>query len=256
MHLFVTVPHEGYLRSEIDDFVTAATALLSANGGSLTYRKIEDRPTMACRNRQAAEFLASPCDTFLTLDADCLPTRDGQPDMDGLRRLLDAITRPEVDIVSGWTLMLRETHGDMIPNIAGPPEPEPGRPYMRSSDIVTPYLEEPLVEITGGGVGAHCLMVGRHVLAAMRAAGRLWFEDVHERDPESERFGGRIHGHDFAFCHLAADLGFRVWIENRVCWGHDKNIDLRWVHDLVRNLSWQIRTLRGRLEEAGLDAST
>ena len=155
MHLFVTVPHEGYLRSEIDDFVAAATALLSANGGSLTYRKIEDRPTMACRNRQAAEFLASPCDTFLTLDADCLPTRDGQPDMDGLRHLLDAIARPEVDIVSGWTLMLRETHGDMIPNIAGPPEPEPGRPYLRSSDIVTPYLEEPLVEITGGGVGAH-----------------------------------------------------------------------------------------------------
>lgn len=238
MRLMISVPHTGTLRAEIDDFVQAAKAVFRSRGWVLDYRKPHDRPTASCRNRQVHVFRETPYDYLLTMDADCTPTKaDGSPDIDGLLRLLNAIQNPEVDIVAGWTLIQREDAGDMVPCVVWPPDEkgewpvDNGRPYLQAN---------PMQEITGGGVGTHCMMIKRRVFDGFLAAGRIWFEDIIDRDPSSPDFGCRRVGHDFMFTRTAADLGYRVWLRNDVLWGHRKDVDLRWVHDVVRGLTKRI----------------
>lgn len=241
MKLFLTVPHQRYYADEIVQFRDAAQAMFNARGWSLIWDPVKDRPTMACRNNQVNRFLSTPCDVFLTLDYDCLPTtKDGRPDIDGLMHLVEDLATDEIDVVGGWTLMHFEHQQTLVPCIAHPPGTDPSKPDEWPVDFVAPYSKDPLTELKGGGLGAHCLAFNRNVVESMRAAGRLYFEDVHDRDPASPTFGGRILGHDFAFCQLAVDLGFRVWMDNRVFWGHVKDVDLRWIHDLVKGQAERI----------------
>lgn len=237
MKLMLAVPYEGFLAGEIDDLAWALRAEFRSRGWTLMYRKVQDRPTMACRNRIAVEFLKTPCDALLSLDRDSLPTtRGGQPDVAGTLQLIEDLESPDVDVVFGLYMILRENEGDLVPGVVHAQGSDPAQPDRWPLNLEAPYAHEGLVEITGGGAGTHCVLIARHVLEAMQSGGRLPFEDVHERRPEHPRFGARILGHDLAFCKLAADMGYRVWLDNRVHWGHRKHVDLRWVHDLVRNL--------------------
>ena len=250
MKLFLTVPHEGSYRAEIHEFVDAARAAFMARGWSLLFDPVRDRPTMACRNNQANRFLTTPCDVFLTLDHDCLPTRNGRPDIEGLMHLIEDLQTDEIDVVGGWTLIYMEHHGDLVPCVVGAKGSNPERPDEWPIDFVAPYSKDPLTEIRGGGLGSHCIAVKRRVFESMKKAGRMPFEDVHFRDPEDPRHGGRDIGHDLAFCQLAQDLGFRVWMDNRVFWGHVKDVDLRWIHDVVKGLSDKIAKLEAEAKEA------
>ncbi len=246
MILFFTVPTTGYYRHEITSFRDAAKSALRARGDTLIWSPVTDRSTMACRNRGIEDCLSTPAEYYLSMDSDCKPFRDGQPDVTGLGYMLEALQRDDVDIVFGWSLILREAMNDMVPCVLAPRgEPTARTPNPRPDqwpvDLITPYLAEPLHELKGNAaVGSHCFMAKRRVFEGMRATGRLYFDDVHERDPSSPRYGGRIRGHDVQFCALAQDLGYRVWVDNRVFWGHMKDVDLKWVHDLVLGLSQRI----------------
>jgi hypothetical protein len=238
--LFFTSPTEGYIRHEIMSFKDSAAALMRARGDTLIWSPVTDCSTMACRNRGIEDMLKTPAGLYLSMDSDCKPFRDGAPDMLGLGYMLEALKRDDVDIVFGWSLILREAMGDLVPCVLRPKGSDKSQPERWPVDLVTPYLSEPLTEIKGGAVGSHCFMAKRRVFEGMRSAGRLYFDDVHERDPESPKYGGRIQGHDVSFCCLAQDLGYRVWVDNRVFWGHMKTVDLKWVHDIVLGLSQRI----------------
>lgn len=242
MKLLISVPTgSGWVRDEINDLVEAARAHFRARGWIVHYDRVRDRPTMACRNRQCTRLIDSPFTHMLMLDSDALPTdEEERPDVRGLIAMCEAALRDDVDIVAGWSLILDEGRSRLTPCVAHPPGTNPDDPTGWPPDVVSPYSSEPLVEITGHGVGAHCLLISREVIEAMRHAGRLPFDDVHDRDPYSPTWGGRLLGHDFAFTTLAADLGFRVWLAPKVFWGHLKEIDLRWFHDTVREMSMKI----------------
>jgi len=238
MKLFLTVPYDNEIDPTIVAFKDAAQALFRARGWSMRFEPVRDRPTMACRNAQVNRFLSTPYDTFLTLDHDCIPTMHGKPDMAGLMHLIEDIQRDDIDVVGGWTLIHMEGHDpELVPCVVDAYRAEDGEHPI---NFVAPYSGEPLHEFKGGGIGSHCLMVKRCVFESMRNAGRLYFDDIHDRDPQSKTFGSRILGHDLAFSRLAQDMGFRVWLDNRVFWGHRKPVDLRWVHDLVRDLTRRI----------------
>ncbi len=251
MILFFTVPTEGYIRHEITSFKDAAASMMKSHGDTLIWSPVTDsgswsrKPTMACRNRTIEDMLNTIATRYLSMDYDCIPFRDEQPDMVGLGYMLDDLERDDVDVVFGWSLIHRPRENDLVPCVLAPQgqptvhTPNP-RPDQWPLDFVSPYSDEPLTELKGGAVGSHCFMVKREVFLAMKAAGRLYFDDVHDRDPDSDRYGGRIQGHDVSFCQLAQDLGFRVWLDNRIFWGHMKDVDLRWIHDLVRGFTRRI----------------
>lgn len=234
MILYLSVPHDGYYRPEITQFRDATSAWLKSRGDTLIWDPVRDRPTMACRNNQIRRFLETPATVFLTMDWDCNPFRNGIPDIDGLSWMLDSMKKPEIDVVYGWTLIYTGEH--MVPCVM---KQTVGRGVW-PLDFAMPYEKEPLHDLQGGAVGSHCFMAKRKVFLGMIAPGKLWFDDVHERDPESPKYGGRIQGHDVSFCRQAQDRGFRLWLDNRILWGHMKEVDLRWVHDLVRELTRRI----------------
>lgn len=234
MILYLTVPtSSGMIHQSIYALVEQARAQFKARGWTLIFDPVQDRPTMACRNASVNRCLRTPATVFLTIDSDAVV------DLEGLMELCETIRRDDVDIVAGWSLIHRESHGDIVPCVVKPRGADPEQPDRWPLDLVSPYAEEP-VEITGGAVGTHAVMVKRRVFEAMKSTGRLYFEDIHYRDPAHRDFGGRDQGHDLMFCKAAADLGFRLWLHPGVFWGHRKDVDLRWVHDLARNMAAKV----------------
>lgn len=242
MRLYLTCPHDGSIAAEVFALVESARSHFRARGWSLIWDPVRDRPTMSCRNNQVNRFRTTPCDRMVTLDSDCIPTRGGHPDVEGLVWLCEALDRPGVGVVGGWSLIHDEGRGMLLPCVVRPKGSNPKKPDEWPLDMAIPYAQEPIHDVTGGGIGTHCLAVKREVVDAMVFSGRIPFEDVYDRDPASPSFGCRKLGHDLNFCALAADLGYRVCLHNRVYWGHRKDVDLRWVHDTILDL-------RCRLEE-------
>lgn len=243
MRLYLTCPHQGYIRPEIFALKDSLQRRFRATGWQLVWDPVEDRPTMGCRNRQVHRFLSTNCDLFLTLDSDCVPERKGKPDVDGSLALLSCFDDPDVGAAGGWSLILDEPRGALLPCVVKAKGSNAARPHEWPLDLASPYSSVPVHDVTGGGIGTHCLAVRRDVFEAARAQGRIWFEDLYCRDPGSEMFGCRIQGHDLGFCRLVADLGYRVVLHNRVYWGHRKEVDLRMVHDALLDM-------RQRLEDA------
>lgn len=180
------------------------------------------------RNQQVTSFLSSDCDVFLSVDADAVP------DLPGLRLLLEAIKRDDVDIVGGWSLMSTGSSAGM-PNIFTAHDTDAHGCFI---DFKMAHEAPGLHEITGGALGSHCIMVKRRVFEEFLRRKVMYFEDEFRTDPDEAgpKFGTRRRGHDILFFQRAAEYGFRAWCDNRVLWGHVKAVDLRDWYRALGNL--------------------
>jgi hypothetical protein len=224
LFLTVPVPPNGVVSGELAFWLPEVYRTLTAKGWDVVLHRQVGKTTCSSRNLQCHAALQSECDTALFIDNDAVP------DMEGLLLLLDAIEKPEVDIVGGWSLMSGGKNPGN-PVILGPADPEDFQGEEGPAlPVQLELAHDPgLHEITGGGLGAHCLMVTRKVLEKFKARKTLWFEDIYYTDPEKDggKYGTRRWGHDVLFCIRAAGMGFRVWVDSRVFWGHIKPVDLR-----------------------------
>jgi hypothetical protein len=221
----------------------------------------QSKPVVCTRNLMVHEFLKSKCDYLLTIDADAVP------DTDGFLLLLEAIRRKDVDAVGGWSCMVTDE---------GP------KPCVQQYHEGKPATDHPclglpagLHRLPDGGIGAHCLMVKRKTLEAIRDFGVPWFKDriwdgslepfdlreLLEKYADSalrekleahlsenrftEKWGRRWQGQDVWFCVMCLNLGLKLWVDTRVFWGHVKQSDIRAEY-------LEVLALKQRLVEAGV----
>ena len=249
--LLVSIPVEpgGMLSVDLVLWMQALPALMDRMGFAWKWDIVRQKPVAGCRNSQCVQFLASGLDYLLTVDNDAIP------DEEGTRLLLDAIQRPEVDAVAGWSVMLNEDDGPQPCLLRDLPD--------GGAEVHAPMLERPagLYELSDGTVGAHCLAVKRETLLKFRESGRVWFsdvlldgslpfhrivelasmsfEDAHRHVQgwiearRADTFGDgcetgtRRRGQDVYFCRTLRALGMRLWVDTRVLWGHLKPTDIR-----------------------------
>lgn len=189
-----------------------------------------DKEVCQTRNRQTRFLLQNTdFDYVLFMDRDCVP------DLPGFDYLLEAIQREDVDAVGGWSVMHWE-NDQCVPMILNPSGKR--RDGSKGAVIATEVLGNTpgLYEIKDLALATHALMVSREVLQRFWDEGIVWWEDIFCKDPESEKFGARTHGHDILFCSRMQDLGYRLWLDTRVFWGHIKPLDMRkWFLDNLRN---------------------
>lgn len=187
-----------------------------------------DRPVVSSRNRLVKRFLETDCDVLLTVDSDQIPFLGKGDKTGGLELLLDAIERPEVDIVNAITLRITDKGpAPVINKLTGP----------TSCELYTEILEQPrdLYELKEGAMGGAGLMVKRHVLEHFLKEEVMWFKDVfvekrgqmYDEKSKKDLFGERVIGHDVWFFQRCHEFGFRSWVDTRVFWGHVKPSDLR-----------------------------
>jgi len=242
----VPTDDQGMHHLSITKFLQGAELACNARGTDFVWNIIPAEPNTSTRNLQVNGFVWD----YPEAGAQCFCDSDAIPDVEGFLLLLDAIERDDVDICYGWSLIHND--GDLRPNVTGAENADRGG--ARKTDVITPHAAPGLYEITGGACGAHCMIVKRRVFEAMFAQNILPFEDVFYRDKESEiqevrddwrnKHGTRKRGHDFLLSQRAADLGFRVWLDNRVYWGHYKTVDLRKWYGQVHALSVNVRAQR------------
>jgi hypothetical protein len=188
------------------------------------------------RNRQVHEFLATDADVLVTVDSDAIP------DLDGMKLLVDAIRRDDVDVAAGWSLMQCDAESGGVPNIFTAHDEKANGRFL---DPGIAHGKPGLHEFKGGAVGAHCVAIKRRVLEAMKEKGIIWFEDEFHRDTSlGDKFGTRKSGHDLLFFRRAQELGFRCWLDNRVFWGHVKETDLRDAYRQITSLYDEIASFR------------
>lgn len=188
------------------------------------------------RNRQVHDFLASDADVLLCIDDDAVP------DLDGLALLMDAMKRPEVDIVCGWSLMQHDGESGGIPNIFSAHDEDANGRWL---DPALAHGEPGLHDLRGGAVGTHVIAFKRKVAEAFKERGEVWFEDEYHKDTTlGTKFGCRRIGHDLNFFKRAQDMGFRAFLDNRVFWGHVKQTDLRDAYRQITALYDEIGAFR------------
>lgn len=230
----VPIDDHGMLHHSIAHFFGQAERACAQRGIEFRYNIHTGKPNTSTRNRQCAEFLLRHPDA----DYLCFCDSDALPDAASFVLLLDGIQRPEVDVLFGWSLMVQDGN-EVIPNVTEKANSDGEAKLSRR----TVHHEAPgLVEITGGGCGSHCMMLTRDVVQAFVDRGELWFEDHYFRDwsGDREKYGTRSRGHDYYLCHRAAEWGFRLWVDNRVYWGHAKTIDLRQWYNQSEHLQQSI----------------
>jgi hypothetical protein len=230
--LYLAVPCENSLDPDIAGWLLQVDRWTKSVGWRLTFTAPRNRATCHSRNLLCGQALKSSADLFLTLDSDC------RPDMEGFLALIADAENEEVDVVGGWSLVFRKSPDGvrLVPNIYRAPagEETDWSPYY---EVV--HAPPGCHEITGNGMGSHCLLIKRRVLQGFYDAGLQWFEDLFKVEQSHgplsdlaptkyplEEFGLREQGHDLTFCLRAKDLGFRVYVDNRVLWGHQKGVDL------------------------------
>lgn len=242
IRLFCVVPLGGRaLEPDIADFLVEARALFRARGWRFFHKLHPDKATASTRNFLCHEFLRSGCDLFMTMDS------DARPNVSGLLALVEDIRDDEIDVVSAWTLIFRANQAGMVPDIVGPPEVKTSGEIDWPIQFGIPHGEPGLYEVTGGGFGAHCFVAKRRVIQKFYDEGVQWFEDEFWDDKMTAplgKFGLRKTGHDLMFCQRAAKLGFRLWVDNRVLWGHFKKVDLVDWYRQVRELSQRLAAQR------------
>lgn len=216
LHISVPAGPDGNVHVQLAEWMLEAR-LRPPAGWEVSHDWYVGYPTCANRNAQARDALARGADWLLVVDSDALP------DMAGLRLLLEAAARPDVDVVAGWTVIGHPVF-PLRPCIYHLPE-RVGAITTADEEIISRPFG--LHELKTSGVGTHCVLIARRVLEAFKEKGVLWFEDVYCTDKADPRWSERIEGHDFLFCRRAMEMGFRLWVDTRVFWGHSKTVDLR-----------------------------
>lgn len=233
-------------------------------GWTVSINPVIGSPLAANRNQQARQFLYSKhygdhaedvrleptdFDAVLFIDTDNVP---GHLD---LHHLCEALDRDDVDMVGG-VYCLEHPNG---------PQPivyrilwhEQGFFYDRETLMKPPGLHR----LEGGGLPTGCLAIKRHVFEKMWEARRPWFKDrLHDASMEHHELAGLLQDHkddkaalydalktemdkrsaadwpvnavgshhigeDIWFCRMAYEMGFSMWVDTRVFWGHIKKAD-------------------------------
>ncbi len=195
-------------------------------------------PVVSARNSLVRHFLSTDCDVMFTIDSDQVPQLTKDSDDGGLRQMLAALERDDVDIVTPITV--RITDDGPLPVIN---KMQPGNKAVLHADILSrpQGLHELSPDGTIGGAG---VMVKRKVLEAFDEHGVPWFWDVFveqkgkvfDEITDEDLYMTRIVGHDIWFFLRAYELGFRAWVDTRVFWGHIKTLDIR--DEFIRDLGY------------------
>jgi hypothetical protein len=239
------------------------------DGWSVAIAPVMGRPLAANRNQQARQFLfymdheneqlrPSDFDAVLFIDTDNVPNRQD------LHALIKAIERDDVDIVGGVYCLEDEQHG---PTPIVYTRMASGEDF--TTDPKTVLKDRGLHELDKGALPTGCLLIKRRVFEKMWEERRVWFKDrlhdaslehhevhgllkQHDGDPRAfydgvkallnqrcekdyslANVGKWAMGEDVWFCKHAVDLGFRIWVDTSVFWGHIKLHDNR--HEFRRN---------------------
>jgi hypothetical protein len=229
-HLTISVPVDNHnaITWQLGHFLHMARDYVQDRGWGFTRTFMPGREVCMVRNTQCHAVLDSEATDVLFVDSDAIPCNDDGADIRGLGYLMDALEREDVDIVGGWSL----SHGVNRPGkpmIYLPPVGGLDNPKGCAFDYERTTFPHGLSEITGGALATHCLAVKRHVLERFAEDNTQWFQDLYWDDYKRDgpKFGTRKWGHDLLFCIRAAEKGFRLWIDNRVFWGHLKSVDLK-----------------------------
>lgn len=171
------------------------------------------------RNHLARRFLGGDADVLWFVDSDMDP-RLGSKRAEahgGAPYIVEALMRDDVDVVSGISFRLG-TKG---------PVPCLNSTGGKKRILETIWSQEKgLIDGADLETGGACLAIKRRVLEGFLDAKKVWFKnELEEEDPR--RFGALNLSEDYHFIRTAKELGFRFWVDTRVCWGHIKPRDLR-----------------------------
>lgn len=168
------------------------------------------------RNRIVRDFLASDADVLWMVDSDMNPSLGDGSFHGGVPYVRDAMDRDDVDVVTG--LSFRITPEGPMPVVSSSKGRKHALDFFKG--------ESGLREARGVSAGGACLAIKRNVLEGFLDRKTVWFKTVLEED-DPRRFGDLKCGEDVWFFRKAEELGYRVWVDTRVCWGHMKMLDLR-----------------------------
>lgn len=181
-----------------------------------------DYKVSSARNAITRRFLAKKdphvFDWLWMADSDMHPWVQGlRPAPDGVQHVVAAMERDDVDVLTGFFLRMGEL--GPVPSVAS----RHGR-----DDVVRNVFSRPpgLHEVHGLTSGGACLAAKRHVFERMLEKRVLWFRDEWE-DEDPENWGALKTSEDTWFFYQAQELGFRIWIDTRLAWGHIKPMDMR-----------------------------
>lgn len=160
----------------------------------------------AARNNMATHFLATPAEWLFMVDDDMTF------DADALPRLLEAADRKERPIVGGLAYAAgRDGYFSTIWTV----NPEHGVPER--IDNVPPNK---LLQVVG--TGAACLLVHRSVFEKMFEK----YGDTPWPFFQEAALAGEPVGEDVTFCFRAGELGFPIFVDTGVEFGHEKTVNI------------------------------
>ena len=168
----VPTPINGSINCHLAMWLQSLTAQCS--DWHVVWEILQAWPVAHTRNEQFRNFLKNDdVDYLLTIDNDAVP------DMRGLHLLMDAIQRDDVDAVGGWSVQ----YSDDVPQpcIQRYYDDRPGGPDWKALE------KGGLVELSQGGLGAHCLMVKKATVQKFFDEKVVWFKDQ-LRDGSLERY--------------------------------------------------------------------
>lgn len=172
----------------------------------------------SARNRIVRRFLATDYEWLWMADSDMHPWVQGLKQNPAAAQFaIEAMERDDVDILTGFFLRMGEK--GPVPSVSS----RHGRDHVLKNVFGRP---PGLHEVHGLTAGGACLCVKRHVFETMLEKRVLWFRDEwNETDPE--KWGDILTSEDTWFFYQAQELGFRIWIDTRLSWGHIKPMDMR-----------------------------
>ena len=177
-----------------------------------------DFKVSSARNRIVRRFLATQYDWLWMADADMHPWVQGLVQTPhGAQLVVEAMERDDVDVLTGFFLRMGDE--GPVPSVSS----VHGRDHVLKGIFGKP---PGLHEVHGLKAGGACLAVKRHVYERFLEKRVLWFRDEwNDKDPE--KWGDILTSEDTWFFYHAQELGFRLWIDTRLAWGHIKPTDMR-----------------------------
>ena len=206
--VFIGIPTMGVLHQRLVGLLISLTQ--EHRNGLVIHMISHAIPVDFARNSLVEEFLRSPCEWLLMIDADVVPP----PTVLNLTKH-GADTHP---IVGGVCLGL--INGKVTSTIFQELKESPGQyvqhEHLNDSGVLP-------VDATGTG----CLAIHRSVFERLS---RPYFEFVFHEESRAIKTG-----EDIRFCEKARAAGFPVHIDKSVRCSHYKDVDLDWVNKEIVN---------------------
>lgn len=190
--IYVAILNQGEIRTDLSQVIN----MMIQNDSyriMLTYPAA--KPITNNRNTIVQKFLATDCDYLMMVDSDIIPPVN-------ILNLADF----DKDIIT--PLMFVKQKGMLIPLFL-----KRGKDGIYDSDDYLTKVGLQEVDATGTG----CIFIKREVLENVKHP----FENRYDED------GIKILGNDFAFCQMAKEKGYRVWVHLDYVASHHSVQDLK-----------------------------